>query len=47
MNNIKSNNSKFFDLMVNDLFFSKNYLKKESLSLDPFYSDTEKNLKKL
>ena len=45
MNNIKSNNSKFFDLMVNDLFFSKDYLKKESLSLDPFYSDTEKKLK--
>ncbi len=40
-----SKNSKFFDLIVRNIFFSEKTLKKKIISTDPFYSDYEKNLK--
>ena len=42
---VKSSNSKFFKLMVNILFFSEKQIKKNVLSINPFYSDNEIFLK--
>tara|TARA_A100001011_G_C14232161_1_gene809345 strand:- start:102 stop:1061 length:960 start_codon:yes stop_codon:yes gene_type:complete len=45
MNNlVKSKNSKFFELLINNLFFSSNILEKETTT-EPFYSEYEIKLK--
>ena len=47
MNNnflLKSKNSKFFDLFINDLFSSKNFTDYKS-AIEPFYSQYEIKLK--
>ena len=41
----KSKNSDFLELMINDIFFSKNSLNKRSIKINPFYSYFEKKLK--
>lgn len=42
---VKSKNSKIFDLMVEDMFFSKELLNIEKLNSSHFYSNIENNLK--
>ena len=41
---LKSKNSKFFDLFINDLFFSKNFTDYKN-AIEPFYSQYEMKLK--
>ena len=41
----KSKNTKFLDLMINDIFFSENLLNKNAPEAKPFYSIFDKRLK--
>ena len=38
----KSKNSDFLELMINDIFFSKNSLNERSTKINPFFSYFEK-----